>query len=105
MSAITGSGIQSFPVNGTVVRNIFTVPLTTAVGTVTALTGSIFTATVTGLLITDTVFVSCQGALTAGAAIGNARVPTNGVIELDMVTAVALGAVVPSLTYSITVIR
>lgn len=106
MSGIDGGGIQSSPItSGTLVSNIFNIDLAMVVGTVTALTGTVFTSAVTGLLTTDQVTVQCQGALTAGAAIGNARCSTNGVLSINFITAVALGVTLGSLTYRITVFR
>lgn len=106
MSGISDGGIQSYPItSGTLVSNIFNLNLSLAVGTVTALTGSVFTSAVTGLLATDQVAVQCTGALTAGAAIGNARASANGVLEITFVTAVALGVTLGALNYRITVFR
>lgn len=87
------------------VSNIFTINMALAVGTVAALIGTVYTTTVTGLLVTDQVLVNCTGAMTAGAIIANARVPSSDVLEITFVTPVALGVTLGSLGYRLTVMR
>lgn len=106
MSGITAGGVGSSPItSGTLVSNIFNVNLTLAVGTVTALVGTIYTTTVAGLLTTDAVIVQCTGSMAPGAAIANARASATNTLEITFITAVALGLTLGSLGYRLTVIR
>lgn len=107
MSGISsGPGLPSRPfAGGSALNNIFRTNVTATLGAVTALTGNIATATVTGLLTSDVVQVSCLGVLPAGVNIANARVRANNVLEVSLTTAISTGATLGSLNYAIVVYR
>lgn len=108
---LRASGSVAVPISGnpisgfSPVTNIFTRDITFTAGAITALTGTVSSQTVTGLLTTDNVVVNCIGLMTAGAAIANARVSAANTLDITFVTAVALGVTLPSLTYRVTVFR
>lgn len=98
--------LTSTPISGAaVVSNIFRTNVTATFGAVTALIGITATATVTGLLTTDVVHVSCTGALNTGVNIANARVSATNVLELGLTTAIATGSTLGALSYAIVVYR
>lgn len=84
---------------GHVVSAVSTKDFTATFGAITALTGSIVTVTIAGLLTTDHVTVSCISAPPAGMIIANARVSATDTLELYIVTAVALGITLGSLNF------
>ncbi len=105
-SGSVANPVSGAPISGfTAITNIFTKDITFAAGAITALTGTVSTQTVTGLLTTDNVVVNCLGVMTAGAVIGNARVSSADNLAITFATAVALGVTLPSLTYRVTVFR
>lgn len=106
MATVAGENASPTAITSAILNSqVFSINMFLAVGTVAALVGTVYTATVTGLLPTDQVVVNCTGTMTSGATIANARVPSNDVLEITFTTAVALGLTMGSLGYRLTVIR
>lgn len=109
--ALKGMGNVAAPISGaapsgfSAVSSIFTKDVTYVPGVIAALLGAVTTTTVAGLVTTDQVLVQCTGAMTAGAAIANARVSATNTLEITFTTAVALGVTLGSLTFRVTVFR
>lgn len=87
------------------VRSTYYQDFSATFGAITALTGSIETVTVTGLLTTDQVHLECISAPTSGMIIANVRVSADDTLEVYIVTAVALGITLGALNFRLTVIR
>lgn len=103
---VPAQAINSLPPSGfTRISNVFQKDITFTAGAITALTGISSQQTVTGLLTTDQVHVTCIGAMTAGATIANAYVSGADTLQVVFTTAVALGVTLGSLTYRVTVFR
>ena len=99
--------VSGLPISGfTAITGVFTKDVAITAGAITALTGTTVTATVAGLLTTDTVIVNCVSAVSpAGMIIANARVSLANTLELTINTAVALGITLGALTFRVTVLR
>ncbi len=93
------------PSGFTAVGGIFRKDIVFTAGAITALVGIESTQTVTGLLTTDAVLVTCTQAMVAGATIANAYVSAADTLKVVFTTAVAVGVTLGSLTYRLTVIR
>ncbi len=101
-NAVSGTPISGF----TAITSVFTKDVSITAGAITALTGTTVTATVNGLLTTDTVIVNCVSAISpAGMILANARVSASNTLELTINTAVALGITLGALTFRVTVLR
>lgn len=101
------SGMSSVPMaGGNYITNVSGYDFTATVGAVTALTGTTYTTTITGLKTTDQVLVNCiTGTLPAGTNIANSRVSAADTLEIRFTTAVAIGVTLGSLTFRVTVFR
>lgn len=104
---VTNPGISgACPIaGGTAVQSIFTVPFTADLGAVAALTGTVKTQAIAGLLTTDQVFVQIIGTPTAGTTIADAWVSSANTLSIAFTTAVAVGLNLGSQTYRVTVFR
>ena len=98
---VSGNPISGF----TAVSNVFRKDITFTAGAITSLTGIESTQTVTGLLTTDSVVVTCTQAMVAGANIANAYVSAADTLKVVFTTAVVAGVTLGSLTYRVTVFR
>jgi hypothetical protein len=104
--ALPQSNLNSVPPSGfTAVGNVFKKDITFTAGAITALVGIESSQTVTGLLTTDAVLVTCTAAMVAGATIANAYVSATDTLKVVFTTAVAIGVTLGSLTYRVTVFR
>lgn len=97
--------IQPADANQGAVRSTYYQDFSATFGAITALTGSIETVTVTGLLTTDQVHLECISAPTSGMIIANVRVSADDTLEVYIVTAVAVGITLGALNFRLTVIR
>jgi hypothetical protein len=94
-------GISAIASGGaTPVSQMMKFTFTTAFGAVTALVGSALTVNVPGLKVGDVVTVICTSAPPAGMVIGNTRVSAADTLEIQFVTAVAIGITLPSLNFA-----
>ena len=105
-ASIVGTLMQSAPItSGTATSNVFNYDFTTAFGALNGLTSTVKTFTITGLLTTDAVTLSCISSLSAGASIANVRVSAANTLEVTFTTVLSLGLTLPSLNYRLTVTR
>lgn len=104
-TTVIGEMGGTIPSGATSSTNIFIINFTQDFGSITALTGSVVTKTITGLLTTDAVFLQCVSSTVAGMSISNARVSSADTLEVLFTTAVALGIALGSLNYRLTVFR
>lgn len=104
-STINGESGGVVPSGATPSINIFVINFTQDFGSITALTGSVVTKTITGLLTSDAVHLQCVSSTVAGMSISNARVSSADTLEVLFTTAVAVGIALGSLNYRLTVFR
>lgn len=105
MSTTIGEMGGAVPSGATSSTNIFIINFTQDFGSITALTGSVVTKSITGLLTTDAVHLQCVSGTVAGMSISNVRVSATDTLEVLFTTAVALGIALGSLNYRLTVLR
>lgn len=105
MSGFSGGLISAPPTGFTKLSNVFQKDVTFTPGAIAALTGTLASTSVPGLLTTDQVMVQCVSAPPAGMQIANARVVSTDNLEIFFVTSVAIGITLGSLTFRVTVLR
>lgn len=96
VASIGGSSLTS--------RQVYSVDFTVAFGAITALTGTVVTQAITGLLTTDAVHLHSLASLT-GVNIATAWCSSNGTLSIGMTTAVAIGVTLGSVSYRLTIFR
>lgn len=93
------------PSGFTRVNGVFRADVTYTPGAISALVATVTTTTLTGLLTTDGVAVSCTSGLPLGAAIASVRCSATNTLEIVFTTAVAIGVTLGSLTFRVMVFR